>query len=66
MTNGGPSQSTLFLVLYIYRNAWQYNQMGYAAALSWALFAVILVVVIIVFRLTSARVYYAGGARGGF
>jgi multiple sugar transport system permease protein len=65
MTNGGPSQSTLFLVLYIYRNAWQYNQMGYAAALSWALFAVILVVVVVVFRVTSARVYYAGGARGG-
>jgi ABC-type sugar transport system permease subunit len=39
--------------------------MGYAAALSWALFAVILVVVVVVFRVTSARVYFAGGARGG-
>jgi multiple sugar transport system permease protein len=65
MTNGGPSQSTLFLVLYIYRNAWQYNQMGYAAALSWALFAVILVVVLIMFRVTSSRVYYGGTTRGG-
>ena len=63
MTNGGPSDGSLFLVLYIYRNAWQYNQMGYAAAISWALFAVILVVVLVIFRFTSTRVFYAGGAR---
>jgi multiple sugar transport system permease protein len=67
MTNGGPSQATLFLVLYIYRNAWLYNQMGYAAAISWALFAVILILVILAFRLTSTRVYYAGSnVRGAF
>lgn len=67
MTNGGPSQATLFLVLYIYRNAWLYNQMGYAAAISWALFAVILILVIIIFRATSTRVYYAGSnVKGGF
>lgn len=69
MTGGGPSQASLFYVLYIYRNAWQYNQMGYAAALSWALFLVILLVVVIIFRVTSARVYYAGNSastRGGF
>jgi len=65
MTNGGPSQASLFFVLYIYRNAWQYNQMGYAAALSWVLFAVILVVVVIVLRTTASRVFYAGTARGG-
>jgi multiple sugar transport system permease protein len=66
MTNGGPSQSTLFFVLYIYRNAWQYNQMGYAAALAWALFAVILVLTLLIFRATAERVYYSGGgARGG-
>lgn len=65
MTNGGPSQSSLFYVLYIYRNAWQYNQMGYAAALSWALFLVILVLVVIIFRATSTRVFYAGNTRGG-
>ncbi|MBF6612626.1 MAG: sugar ABC transporter permease [Chloroflexi bacterium] len=67
MTNGGPSQASLFFVLYIYRSAWLYNQMGYAAALSWALFAVILIMVIVIFRVTSARVFYAGGStRGGF
>lgn len=67
MTGGGPSQASLFYVLYIYRNAWLYNQMGYAAALSWALFAVILVLVVMIFRATSSRVFYASGTtRGGF
>ena len=66
ITNGGPSQSSLFFVLYIYRNAWQYNQMGYAAALSWVLFAAILILTIIIFRLTSTRVFYSGNVvRGG-
>jgi multiple sugar transport system permease protein len=66
MTNGGPSQASLFYVLYIYRNAWQYNQMGYAAALSWVLFAIVLALTILIFRVTAARVYYAGSSsRGG-
>lgn len=60
MTEGGPANASLFYVLYIYRNAWLYNIMGYAAALSWALFAVILVVVVVIFRTTSRGVYYAG------
>ncbi len=60
MTNGGPANASLFYVLYIYRNAWLYNIMGYAAALSWALFAVILVVVVVIFRTTSRGIYYAG------
>ncbi len=62
MTNGGPSQASLFYVLYLYRAAWQYNQMGYAAALAWVLFAVILVLTIVIFRATSGRVYYAASA----
>lgn len=67
MTGGGPSQASLFYVLYIYRNAWMYNQMGYAASLSWGLFLVILIVVIVIFRTTSSRVYYAStNTRGNF
>jgi len=65
MTGGGPSEGSLFVVLYIYRNAWLYNQMGYAAALSWALFVVILIVVLVIFRTTSARIFYAGGSSRG-
>jgi len=66
ITNGGPSNASLFYVLYIYRNAWAFNRMGYAAAMSWLLFVVILVVTIIVFRLTSARIFYPGSTvKGG-
>jgi multiple sugar transport system permease protein len=66
ITNGGPSNASLFYVLYIYRNAWSYNQMGYAAALSWLLFVVIFVITVLVFRITSARVFYPGSTvRGG-
>lgn len=66
MTDGGPSQASLFYVLYLYRNAWQYNQMGYAAALAWVLFLVILILTLIIFKLTSTRIFYAGSAvRGG-
>ncbi len=39
-TNGGPADSTLFYVFYLYNNAFRYNQMGYAAAQSWLLFLI--------------------------
>ena len=42
-TNGGPLDSTLFFVLYLYRKAFQEFQMGYASALAWVLFLIILV-----------------------
>jgi len=42
MTEGGPANSTLFYVLYLYRNAFQYFQMGYASALAWLFFLIIL------------------------
>jgi multiple sugar transport system permease protein len=42
MTGGGPANSTLFYVLYLYRNAFQYFQMGYASALAWLFFLIIL------------------------
>ncbi|MDI3298753.1 MAG: sugar ABC transporter permease [Bacillota bacterium] len=50
--NGGPLNSTMTLMLYIYKNAFGgYNAMGYAAAISFALFAMILVIVIVQRRL---------------
>jgi multiple sugar transport system permease protein len=39
-TNGGPADSTLFYVFYLYNNAFRYSQMGYAAAQSWILFLI--------------------------
>ncbi|HLV33804.1 MAG TPA: sugar ABC transporter permease, partial [Spirillospora sp.] len=58
ITNGGPQNSTLFLVLYIYRTAFQSRQMGYAAALSWVLFLILMVLSFIVFKYFGSRVYY--------
>lgn len=60
MTGGGPRDATLFLVLYIYRNAFQFFRMGYAAALSWMLFAIIMVFTGLQFLVANRWVYYAG------
>ena len=61
MTNGGPQNATLFMVLYIFRNGFEYFDMGYAAALSWLLFCVIMVFTAIQFRLSNRWVYYEVG-----
>lgn len=59
-TNGGPLDSTLFYVLYLYRKAFQEFQMGYASALAWVLFIVILLLTILVVRSGQWWVYYEG------
>jgi len=58
ITNGGPQNGTLFLVLYIYRTAFQSQNMGYAAALSWLLFFILMILSLIIFRFIGSRVYY--------
>lgn len=59
LTRGGPANSTLTMSYYIYQNAFQYFQMGKAAALSYVLFAVIFVVTLIQFRIQKRWVFYA-------
>lgn len=58
MTKGGPQDATLFMVLYIYRNAFEYSKLGYAAALSWLLFVFIIILTIIQFRGSGRWVFY--------
>ena len=58
ITNGGPQNSTLFFVLHLYNVGFRYLKMGYAAALSWVLFLVILVFTGIIFATVGKRVYY--------
>lgn len=65
MTDGGPNNATLFLLLYLYRNAFEYFRMGYASALAWLLFVYILVLTLISFRLSDLWVYYEGGDQKG-
>jgi multiple sugar transport system permease protein len=63
MTAGGPANSSLFYVLYLYRNAFQYMQMGYASALAWVLFLVLLIFTILQFRMMRNWVYYESEVR---
>src|SRR5947209_20596151 len=58
MTNGGPVNSTLLTILYIYRNGFEYFKMGYASALSWALFLITIIFTTIQFRWSRSWVYY--------
>ncbi|MET3942466.1 multiple sugar transport system permease protein [Paenibacillus sp. PvP094] len=46
-TQGGPGNSTTILSLYVYQNAFRYYDMGYAATVSWALFAIILLITVL-------------------
>lgn len=63
MTQGGPGTSTFVFVYYIYQAAFQYLKMGYAAALAWILFAIILVLTLIQLWVSKRWVYYEGGER---
>lgn len=60
MTNGGPNNATLFYVLYLFRKAFQHFEMGYASALAWVLFAIIMFFTLIVIRSSRLWVYYEG------
>jgi multiple sugar transport system permease protein len=57
MTNGGPSNATLFYMLHLYNNAFRYFKMGYASALAWVLFAIIVGFTFVQFRLSKYWVY---------
>jgi len=65
MTNGGPANATLFYILYLYRQAFQYFNMGYASALAWLFFLIVLVMTLLLFRTARSWVYYEGTAEGG-
>ena len=43
ITRGGPLNATLFYVLYLYRQAFQFLHMGFASAMAWVLFLVTLI-----------------------
>jgi len=64
MTNGGPHHATLFYMLNLYNNAFQYFKMGYSSALAWILFIIILGFTILIFKSSSAWVYYGGTIKG--
>ena len=63
MTDGGPVHATLMYVMYLYKNGFEYVQMGYASALAWVLFLVILLCTVLVLRSSGRWVYYGGMVR---
>ncbi|HOS93371.1 MAG TPA: sugar ABC transporter permease [Armatimonadota bacterium] len=67
MTNGqgGPVDSTTFYSLYLFNVAFADFKMGYASAMAWILFAIIVVGTVLVFKTSARFVYYGEGAGEG-
>ncbi len=58
MTDGGPAESTMVIVFYIFRSAFRYFQMGYASAMSVILLGIVLLLTLVQFRLLRTTVEY--------
>jgi multiple sugar transport system permease protein len=63
MTGGGPADATLFYVLYLFRQAFEQFRMGYASAMAWVLFLILLTFTGIQFWQARRWVYYEGDLR---
>jgi multiple sugar transport system permease protein len=61
LTQGGPNNSTLLLSVYLYQNAFEYLKMGYASAIAWVTFAIILVFTLLIFRSMPMWVHSEAG-----
>ncbi|QOJ13168.1 MAG: extracellular solute-binding protein [Planctomycetia bacterium] len=60
MTSGGPGDATRFYVLYLYNQAFDYHEMGYASAMAWLLLLIVLTLTLLVMRGSRRFVYYEG------
>jgi multiple sugar transport system permease protein len=63
MTQGGPGTATFVFVYFIYQAAFEYGKMGYASALAWLLFVIILILTLLQLWGSRRWVYYEGGER---
>lgn len=61
VTNGGPLNSTYLYALMLYDQGFKYFRMGYASALSWVLFAIILLFTALIFKSSPMWVHYQDG-----
>lgn len=64
ITDGGPLKSTYVLGMKLYKEGFSYFKMGYASAISWVVFTIILIITLILFGTSSAWVFY--GDEGDF
>ena len=65
MTQGGPNNASLFYVLLLHRTAFTNQEMGYACAMSWIFFIVIVLLTFIVFKTSNIWVFYESGDGNG-
>jgi multiple sugar transport system permease protein len=63
MTGGGPANSSLSFVMYLYQNAFRYGYMGYAASMAWILFVISFGLTMLIFGTTKYWVFYYGARR---
>lgn len=61
ITSGGPANSTYLYGIMLYQNAFQYFKMGYASALSWILFIIIIGITALIFKSSSSWAHYEDG-----
>ncbi|HMP39403.1 MAG TPA: sugar ABC transporter permease [Roseiflexaceae bacterium] len=64
ITGGGPNNATLFLAIYLYRHAFLFLNMGYAAALAWVMFIIVMILTLLVFRSSPLWVFYESERQG--
>lgn len=60
ITQGGPADSTLTYALYLYQTAFEYRDAGYASAMAWVLFVLIMAVTLLLLRSSKRWVHYQG------
>ncbi len=58
---GSPARSTYFYTMYLFDNAFLYHKMGYACAMGWIMFLIILALTFLALRLTERHVHYRSG-----
>lgn len=63
ITNGGPMNATYLYVLKIFDDGFRFFKMGYASALSWVLFAIILIFTSLIFKSSAGWVHYVDGGK---
>jgi len=63
MTQGGPAKSTYVYNLNLYDKAFKWLEMGYASAMAWVMFAIIIVLTLLIFRTSNRWVHYEGEGR---
>ena len=63
VTQGGPIKSTYVYALFLYDQAFKFYKMGYASALSWVFFIIIMAITALLFKSSSLWTFYEDGGK---